>query len=937
VAKVTASSRRGGNHGWELQVVNGGVAAVSDTTAREGDDVLERQRLFLISSFEPARLPDVLVSRLGLLDALTRGVRERSMTLISAPAGSGKTVLAADWRVRHPLPWPVAWLTVDEDSGRPGAFWGQVVQGIKHAGAPLDRAGRALSSSGVDASFMTELAADLLDLPEPFVLVVDGFDRIGSPAALDGIDFLVRHAWPKFRLVLCGRGEPALPLHRYRVADMMAEIEANVLAFSENEVSQMLAAHGLTISPAMAENVTVHTGGWAAGVRLVALSLQRSRKPRISGATAPTEVSPADLAAALGQSDAHSADYLRTELLATLPRDLRDVLVRVSLSDQLWPDLVEQLVDVRDGRAILADLARMGVLLETTQRGDGSYRLPEVLARTLRAQLRDQDPAEAARLHGICARWFALRGERLAAVRHATAADWTQAAGMIVEELLVTSLIDPLAIGRDGYAAVLNPMPAEIEGPNVAVVQAALAVARHDHTAAANRLHVGGRLIEPETSPVELVLSDAIVRLAFCADTGAYADALEAGTKAQTLLGQLSGSRASANPELDPLMNFYHGIALLGSGAEDAAIAALESALNALGSPSPAAAGSIHLQLRSLNLLAVLHATRGSLRRAKRLGLAGHRLAESLGPAGRPYLFGARLALAWIYFDRCEHTPARQWAAKAKASLGRNAEPLLAPMLLIVRARILRSQGYPTEARRLLDRLAADNQATPPWVRQCVELEKVDMRLALGGPAAVQILETVADQASSYVDAVCTPAALLDGRPATGHAGARFDLDVAPRIRIVAWLAKASAHVNTGDDRSASSAIQQALQIAGPERLRRPFIESTPRVRTLIRHRLSEAAITGWLDPTHPTSEQAVSGDTAQPAPAVAQTPFEALSTRETEVLRYIAEMLSTEEIAAAMFISVNTVRTHVRNILRKLAAPRRSDAVRRARELQLV
>ena len=935
---MTASSRRGGSHGWELQLVNGGVAAVSDTTAREGDDVLERQRLFLISSFEPAKLPDVLVSRLGLLDALTRGVRERSMTLISAPAGSGKTVLAADWRVRHPLPCPVAWLTVDEDSGLPGAFWGHVVQGIKRAGASLERAGRALPPSGVDASFMTELAADLLDLPEPLVLVVDGFDRIGSPAALDGIDFLLRHAWPKFRLVLCGRGEPALPLHRYRLADMMAEIEANALAFSENEVRQMLAGHGLTISPAMAEDVTAHTGGWAAGVRLVALSLQRTRKPGISGATAPTEVSPGDLAAALGHSDGHCADYLRTELLASLPRDLRDVLVRLSISDQLWPDLVQQLVDVRDGRAILADLARVGVLVETTQCGDGRYRMPEVFARTLRAQLRDQDPAETARLHGVCARWFALRGERLAAVRHAAAADWTQAAGMIVEDLLVTSLIDPLAVGRDGYAEVLNPMPAEVEGPNVAVVQAALAVARHDYTAAAYRLHVVGKLIEPETSPVELLLSDAIVRLAFCADTGAHADGLEVGTKAQTLLGQLSGSRTSANPELHPLVNVYHGIALLGSGAEDAAIAALESALSALGWPNAAAAGSIHLQLRSLNLLAVLHATRGSLRRAKRLGLAGHRLAESLGPAGRPYLFGARLALAWTYFDRCEHTPARQWAAKAKASLGQNAEPLLAPMLLIVRARILRSQGYLAEARRLLDGLAADARATPRWVRQRIDLETADMRLALGdSAAAVKILATVADDASSRTDAVCTPAALLDGRPAAGDAGARFDLDVAPRIRVVAWLAQASAHLDTGDDRSASSAIQQALQIAGPERLRRPFIESAPRVRTLIRHGLSKAAMTGWLDPTRPTSERVVPGDTAQLAPAVALTPYEALSTRETEVLRYLGEMLSTEEIAATMFISVNTVRTHVRNILRKLAAPRRSDAVRRARELQLV
>ena len=931
---MTAISEHENRHGVSLRVVKQGRVNLGDAVAPEADWPFAVGQQFLISSFEPPRLPVAMVPRARLHDMLTTAVRERALTLISAPVGAGKSVLAAAWCARRPVCWPVAWLSVGENSEQPNGFWWHLVHAIKLAGVPLDRADRAVLRA-TDVAFVTALAADLLDREEPLALVVDGFDRIVSPVIFDGLAFLLRHADPKFRLVLSGRGEPRLPIHRYLLNDAMTEIDATALAFTATESRELFAAHGLTMSSSMVEELTQRTGGWAAGLRLAVMSLHRTAGHRVPTAKALTRVNTDDFAAAMAECDEDIAQFLRSEVLEALPERLRDTLTRISVSDQLPRELVDELVGVGEGRRLLADLARVGAFIERQDHPAGSYRVQRVFAEMLRAQLRLEAPAEGARLHGVCTRWFAARGQVLPAVQHAAATDdWPRATALVVDGLLVASLLDPLDPDHESYSNVFASMPVDVVGANAGVVRAALAVGRRDLDNAARYLRDAEELIDSGSARAELALSTAIVCLAVSAGTGAEGG-IDLAEQAKVELGRLVASQAAAHPELAALVDAYRGVTLLWSGAEHSAIAAFESAITAFRSPSGAATKAGFVQLRCLNLLAVLYATQGCLRRASELARQQRR-AESLGPAGRDSALGALLALAWVSIERCERAAAARWMTEAQAVADRDTDPLLASMLTVVRAHFVRTRGDRPEAIRLLRQLQIGPPGLPYWILRRITLERADTQLACAdAAAALTTLQTLADNESASVDALRMRAALLVGRVASADADPRCDSDIAPRVQVDILLARACSHLAAGEAQMAKSSVRHALRIAEPERLRRPFMESTPQIRALIRS--SVAQLPRWLNPNVPDAKPVAHPPTSDAPPLIAIAPVEALSGRETEVLRYLAEMLSTEEIAATMFLSVNTVRSHVRNILRKLAAPRRNVAVRRARELRLV
>ena len=180
----------------------------------------------LASTFEPRGVPSCTIFRARLVDRLSRDMRNNQVTLLSAPAGAGKTVLAASWAASARVSYPVAWLTVDDVCDKPLAFWQCVIEALSLVGADLPRAQRGVADEPVPRSFFMNLAADILSLPGPVVLVLDLADRALGPEITAGLDFLLRHADPQFRLVVCGRADPDLPIHRYRLADSVAELEA---------------------------------------------------------------------------------------------------------------------------------------------------------------------------------------------------------------------------------------------------------------------------------------------------------------------------------------------------------------------------------------------------------------------------------------------------------------------------------------------------------------------------------------------------------------------------------------------------------------------------------------------------------------------------------------------------------------------------------------
>jgi LuxR family maltose regulon positive regulatory protein len=234
------------------------------------------------------------------------------------------------------------------------------------------------------------------------------------------------------------------------------------------------------------------------------------------------------------------------------------------------------------------------------------------------------------------------------------------------------------------------------------------------------------------------------------------------------------------------------------------------------------------------------------------------------------------------------------------------------------------------------------NVDSPSWVRERELLEVAALHLAKAQPdQAIAVIDSLPDPHSPRAEVVRSRATVLGAASQSGPREVIGDPEAPLDAVVEAWIARACRYLERGEVTLAVPAVQQALRLAEPERMRRPFMDSTTQLRRLLRANATLSASAGWLRPAaskvvklRPAS---AGDDGSTRAPAANLVATEPLSEREIEVLRLMSELLSTEEIGAAMFVSVNTVRTHVRSILRKLAVSRRNEAVRRARELAIV
>ncbi|MGW6991436.1 hypothetical protein ACWF90_29100, partial [Streptomyces sp. NPDC054946] len=418
----------------------------------------------LTARFAPPAVPKLLVHRPELLGRLTAGA-QGPLTLVNGPAGSGKTVLTAHWAADGRAPRPPMWLTVEPDDA-PGAFWAYVLEALHRGGAALPaEVGRPTRAEGVTRSFLVRLADGLAASAQPAVLVLDQFDTTQPPATSQGLDFVLRHAAGGLRIVLTSRSDSLLPLHRYRAAGEITEIRHADLRFTDADAEALLSEHHLTVSPAGIRLLMERTEGWAAGVRLCALAMQRSADPE----------------AFLRQFAADRttiADYLLTEVLDAQPPPTQDLLLRVCVTDRVHPDLADALTGRDDGARTLAGLARENAFLEQID-ASAWYRLHPLFAEVLRAHLRQRCPGLEPRLHGRAARWLARTGRLTEAVlQGAAAGDWQFAAAQLVDKLALGRLLTGLEAEQLGQA--FAGMPTGTPGLAPALVGAAARLAAQD-------------------------------------------------------------------------------------------------------------------------------------------------------------------------------------------------------------------------------------------------------------------------------------------------------------------------------------------------------------------------------------------------------------------------------------------------------------------------
>ena len=860
--------------------------------------------------------PDWAVPRPRLDHLIADGV-QGPLTALMGPPGMGKTLAMASWAAGNQVSSPVAWVTLDEFDNRPRVLWSYVMTALRRAGVAVPH--MSWSSACVDTvdhEFLVRLAAALAAAKPPVILVLDDLHLLTERLVLQGLTYLMRNAPQGLRLMVASRIDPLLPLHRFRLTGELTEIRVDQLAFSVPEAGLLLAQHDVALRQDALECLTERAEGWAAGLRLAAISMQGHPDPEQFVKEFVAEDSPV-------------VGYLVEEVLNAQPPGIRDLLLRTSILDSFDTGIAGELSDGPAGNDV-PDLVRANAFVLPA--GAGWYRYHALFADVLRLKLRHESPDLVPELHRRAAGWYRRNGLLTQAVRHAAAAgDWPLAAGIVVGELAVGQLTE--TGGDNSLAGEFTRMrPAQAwTRPEPLLVAAALALAE-DRPASTWLAAAEGMLgALPSAEAIPARLAAAQIRLAMSRRTGDLGSMAAAVVEAQAMLAAMPTGVAARCPWVGAQVLSGRGAVELWSGHLGEAAATFEAAIAAI-----PAADSTHERAGCLGYLALADALRGRLNRAAGTAAQasegeGVRLSAPVSPA-------AHVALAAVHVERNELRQAHGELKQAEAALRLHPDRLTGTVACLVAARKAVAEGHPDSAVEII-RKARQGVPLPYWLER--RLAMLESRACAAAGDAGAALDTAgrADPASLEAAVTQAHAWLAAGDPKAARkslAGHRERAEAVPdHVRLEAWLTTARLSYGSGDRAEGRRSLQRALRLGQPEQLRLPFALERTWLRRVLRADPDLAHV--YRDLLEPDLVGPVREPVPQPGASPAPVMLEPLSSREREVLQYAAEMLDTTEIAAVLFISVNTVKSHLKSIYRKLAVTHRGEAVRRARQLRIL
>ena len=845
----------------------------------------------------PAHLPAHIVHRPRLVALLDQpGAR---LVIVTGPAGSGKTVAVRDWLVATRA--PAAWLSLEGRHTDPEHLLEDLLDVLEGLAPGVDEA--IAREDPVDqgvAQIIARVVEHIAGAP-PTTLVLDDLhviDRSLTPALLAQLLDVVPAT--NLRLVICSRADPPLPLHRFRLAGELAEVREADLRFDRDEVAQFFARFpDVELAPADIDRLAERTEGWAAGLQFAALSLAGREDA-------------AALVDRLTGSDRHVADFLLDEVLDRQPGEIRDFLLVTSVLERMSAELCEH-VTGRSGAALLRRIEADNLFLVPLDDDREWFRYHHLFGQLLRRELRVSRPDVERDAHERAAGWFADHGEPGLAIDHLLAAGHDDDAFV----LITRHLRDYLSAGRHetvrGWLARLSPSFVDATPGHQLMVTLAYAragqlaqgrvvIERARATASPQRLAAVGIHYDVTQAAFAALLGDPETAIAVGnavwdrrGDVDVAAMPPDLGTAVRELWGYLPAALARAHALLDDRAGVRRWAAVLRR-------------------QGPRLPGDI---VGALGAEAWAEARNGRLRAGAELAEQALALALAQGRGSRRASIGARAALALVHRERDELDRAVVVLAPHIDSARREGHIAITTLGEIELSRVELAQGRADDAVARLLRVRAERavDGTPRFLAEVIDRAECRIRVQMGDHDRAQDLLDDIQPGPEHtllglrlaLNAGCqiTAARLLAELPESGGNRAR-------QFEMAALRARAAA--SDGDLVGARRELAEVAEAAQREGAVRVFLDEGFDILDLVA--------------SPPAGRTRVTAHTAL---------VEALSERELSVLRYLPSRLSNREIGDELFVSLNTVKSHLKTIYRKLDVERRDDAVRRARQLGLL
>jgi LuxR family maltose regulon positive regulatory protein len=824
-----------------------------------------------------------VVVRHELIERLNRAGR---VTEVSGPAGSGKTVLLRSWIDESALAEHAAQVSVEDEDRDPQRFWTSVVDALRDTAAGSALVRPLIVAPDLDGwSVVERLLADLEPLRDRLWLVIDDVHVLGCSEALRQLKQLLTRAPAGLRFVLASRSNLSLGLHRLRLEGELTEIRAASLRFSRDEARALLETAGVRLSESALGLLDERTEGWAAGLRLAALSLTGHPDPE-------------RFAAEFCGSERTVAEYLLAEVLERQSEDVRQLLTRTSMLERVSGPLADLLTGGSGGERVLAKLEQAGAFVVALDARRCWFRYHRLFADLLELELRHTEPAELAALHSTAADWFAEHRFGVEAVRHAQAAqDWERAGRLLADHWIGITL--------SGQAAtvyqLITSFPADALAANAELTAAAAAAelmrGSLEEGARYLALATAGAASVPARTRDRFRVTVAVLRLYLARQRGDLRPVAE----------DMERLRSAVAPD----------VAQLGLGEE----------------------------LRAVALISLGVAELWSLRvdEAKAHLEQGVALARRHGWSREPFVAIAYPMMAGSLIWQGELDEAERWLVEGERALQSEVEPTTEMLFCLVRGFLEIARGRAEAARAGLR--AASGQTGRlliPAHRLTTEVHAfflhILVRLGETAQADAALTETAEEERERPGMRTAVAALQLaqhNPRAALAVLAPILGSSVPGSHRvwlIAACLLEASARDALGDRGAAVRALERALDLAEPDGVLFPFLLH-PVPELLERHARQRTA--------HPAQIWKIIGVIGGKTPAASAVGPEhlpePLSKAEARVLRFLQTSLSAPEIASELYVSVNTVRTHMRHLYDKLGAHRRLEAIDRARTLGLL